>query len=362
MKKIILGLLCLLGSNVLLAQENQGGKISGYMFGDYFYNAVRDTGLSSLSNVANGGKQDLNGFQLRRVYFTYDNDISENFTSRFRLEADQTANTSDGKVGVFVKDAYLTWKNIFNGSDLTFGIQPTMVIENADADWGHRFLEKTILDLRGIVSSRDIALSLKGKFDSDGVFKYWVMIGDGSGNKPETDKYKRFYAHLQYNPVKNLSVTLYGDLKSKPAVTDPQSNSTANSTLSNNDLTYALLLGYKEKDNFSVGAEVFLNTTQNGIRSSSIVKDRNGIGVSFFGSYNFSQQLSAVGRFDYFDPNTNTDFKGDSRNWFIFSLNYKPVDKITISPNVIVETYEAINGRSIDASVTPRITFYYSFL
>lgn len=362
MKKIILSLLCLLGSNVLLAQENQGGKISGYMFGDYFYNAVRDTGLSSLSNVANGGKQDLNGFQLRRVYFTYDNDISENFTSRFRLEADQTANTSDGKVGVFVKDAYLTWKNIFNGSDLTFGIQPTMVIENADADWGHRFLEKTILDLRGIVSSRDIALSLKGKFDSDGVFKYWVMIGDGSGNKPETDKYKRFYAHLQYNPVKNLSVTLYGDLKSKPAVTDPQSNSTANSTLSNNDLTYALLLGYKEKDNFSVGAEVFLNTTQNGIRSSSIVKDRNGIGVSFFGSYNFSQQFSAVGRFDYFDPNTNTDFKGDSRNWFILSLNYKPVDKVTISPNVIVETYEAINGRSIDVSVTPRITLYYNFL
>jgi hypothetical protein len=362
MKKIILGLLCLFGSQVLFAQENSSGKISGYMFGDYFYNAVRDTGLSTLSNVANGGKQDLNGFQLRRVYFTYDYDISDNFVTRFRLEADQTANTSDGKVGVFVKDAYLTWKNIFNGSDLTFGIQPTMVIENADADWGHRFLEKTILDLRGIVSSRDIALSLKGKFDSDGMFKYWVMIGDGSGNKPETDKYKRFYAHLQYNPLKNLSVTLYGDLKSKPSVEDPQNNSTSPSTLSNNDLTYALLLGYKEKENFSVGAEVFLNTTQNGIRSSSIVKDRNGMGVSFFGSYNFSQQLSVVGRFDYFDPNTNTDFKGDSRNWFIFSLNYKPVDKVTISPNVIVETYEAINGRSIDASVTPRITFYYSFL
>lgn len=362
MKKNIIGLLCLFGSQFLFAQENSSGKISGYMFGDYFYNAVRDTGLSTLSNVANGGKQDLNGFQLRRVYFTYDNDISENFTSRFRLEADQTANTSDGKIGVFVKDAYLTWKNIFNGSDLTFGIQPTMVIENADADWGHRFLEKTILDLRGIVSSRDIALSLKGKFDSDGVFKYWVMIGDGSGNKPETDKYKRFYAHLQYNPIKNLSVTLYGDLKSKPSVDDPQNNSASPATLSNSDLNYALLLGYKEKDNFSVGAEVFLNTTQNGIRSSSIVKDRNGIGVSFFGSYNFSQQFSVVGRFDYFDPNTNTDFKGDSRNWFIFSLNYKPVDKVTISPNIIVETYEAINGRSIDASVTPRITLYYNFL
>lgn len=367
MKKIIIGLLCLLGSNFLLAQENLGGKISGYMTGDYFYNAVRDTGISTLTNVANGGKQDLHGFQFRRIYFTYDNDISENFTSRFRLEADQSANASDGKIGVFVKDAYLTWKNIFDGSDLTFGIQPTMVIENADADWGHRFLEKTILDLRGIVSSRDIALSLKGKFDSDGVFKYWVMIGDGSGNKPETDKYKRFYAHLQYNPVKNLSVTLYGDLKSKPSVSNFL-DSSIGEKISNNSLTYALLLGYKEKDKFSIGAEGFYNTIQNEVRYFSShpdaqkPKDQNGMGVSFFGSYNFSQQLSVVGRFDYFDPNTNTDFKGDSRNWFIFSLNYKPVDKVTISPNVIVETYEAINGRSIAASVTPRITIYYSFL
>lgn len=362
MKKIILGLLCLLSSNVLFAQEISSGKFSGLMFGDYFYNAARDTGLSALSNVANGGKQDLNGFQFRRIYLTYDNEISKSLVTRFRLEADQSANTSDGKVGVFVKDAYLSWKNIFDGSDLTFGIQPTLVIENADADWGHRFLEKTILDLRGIVSSRDLALSLKGKFDSEGTFKYWLMIGDGSGNKPETDKYKRFYAHLQYYPIKNLSITLYGDLKSKPSVDDPQNNSTSPSTLSNNDLTYALLLGYNVKDNFSVGAEVFLNTTQNGIRSSSLVKDRNGMGLSIFGSYNFSQQVSAVGRFDYFDPNTNTDFNGDSRNWFIFSLNYKPIDKVTISPNIIVEAYESINGRSIDASITPRVTMYYTFL
>ena len=110
MKTIIIAFIVLFSSQFLLAQDNSGGKISGYMFGDYFYNAARDTGISSLSNVVNGGKKDLNGFQLRRIYFTYDYTISENFSSRFRLEADQTANTSDGKVGVFVKDAYLNGK------------------------------------------------------------------------------------------------------------------------------------------------------------------------------------------------------------------------------------------------------------
>ncbi len=87
------------------------------------------------------------------------------------------------------------------------------------------------------------------------------------------------------------------------------------------------------------------------------------MGLSASASYNFSKELAAVGRFDYYDPNTDSDAKGDLRNWFIFSLNYKPVEKVKISLNVIIETYESIpNGRNIDASISPRITFFYSFL
>ena len=77
----------------------------------------------------------------------------------------------------------------------------------------------------------------------------------------------------------------------------------------------------------------------------------------------FLTAFAVVGRYDYFDPNSGGDYKGDSRNWFIFSLNYKPDEKVTISPNVIVETYESLeNGRSIDPSITPRITLFYAFL
>lgn len=362
MKSLIAALVCLFSSQFLFAQENTGGKISGYMFGDYFYNAVRDTGIGSLSNVANGGNKDLNGFQFRRIYFTYDYNISENFSSRFRLEADQTANTSDGKIGVFVKDAYLKWKDIFKGSDFIFGIQPTPAFEVSESIWGNRFLEKTIMDLRGIVSSRDLAVTLKGKFDEAGMFKYWLMIGDGTGNRPETDKYKRFYGHVQFTPITQFTATLYADLKARPRINDPVSTSNPPETIANNDLTYAIFLSYTEKDAYTFGVEGFLNQRQNGLSSGGELKNRSGFGVSVFGTYNFSKELAIVGRFDNYDPNTDSNFKGDSRNWFIFSFNYKPVEKVTISPNVIVETYESINGRSIDPSVTPRITFYYSFL
>lgn len=348
----------------LSAQEviNQG-RFSGYIFGDYYYNAARDSKITSLSNVANGGAKDLNGFQLRRIYFTYDYNISERFDTRFRLEADQVTNTSNNKIGVSVKDAYLQWKNIFKGSDLIFGIHPTPAYEISEGIWGNRFLEKTIMDLRNIVPSRDIAVSLKGKMDEGGIFKYWVMIGNGSGNSPETDKYKRFYAHIQYSPIKQFTATLYADLKSRPKINNPASTTNPPATLSNNDLTYALFVGYKETDFYTFGLETFLTSRQNGTISGTNTKDKTGIGISTFASYNFSKELAVVGRYDYYDPNTDSDTKGDSRNWFIFGLNYKPDEKVTISPNVIIETYESIpNGRSIDASITPRITFFYSFL
>src|SRR5438876_1173313 len=91
------------------------GKFSGEMYFDYFYNIQqRDT-----------SKKDLNGFQFRRIYFTYDYAIASNFDTRFRVEVDQNALTSNGKIGEFVKEAFLKWKNVFEGSDLITGLSPT---------------------------------------------------------------------------------------------------------------------------------------------------------------------------------------------------------------------------------------------
>lgn len=365
MKQILLlAFLIFSSTNLLFSQEIENkGRFSGYMFGDYFYNLVRDSSISSLPNVANGGEKDLRGFQLRRIYFTYDYDISETFSTRFRLEADQSANTSNNKIGVFVKDAYLKWKDIFKGSDFIFGIQPTPAYEISEGIWGNRFLEKTIMDLRGIVSSRDLGVVLKGKFTDEGTLKYWLMIGNNSGNVPEVDKYNRFYAHIQYSPFKKFTTTIHADFKVRPNIDDPLSTSTPPSTLSNNDITYSLFLGYKEKEAYTFGAEGFITTRQNGNVSSTTVENKSGFGISVFGSYYFSSVVDVVGRFDYMEPNTGDAHKGDSRNWFIFSFNYKPDEKVTISPNVVIETYESIpNGRSIDASITPRITFFYTFL
>jgi hypothetical protein len=116
-----------------------------------------------------------------------------------------------------------------------------------------------------------------------------------------------------------------------------------------------------------LGFELFNQTSQNGIISGLTAKDQSALGFSVFGSYNFTDQLALVARYDSYDPNTDSSVKGDSRGYFIGSLNYSPVPNVTISPNVLVETYETLPAAGTKAEVTykssvvPRITFFYSF-
>lgn len=328
---------------------NAQGKFSGYMFGDYYYN------LYSPSNTAS-----FQAFQLRRVYFTYDNDISEKFTSRFRLEADQSANASNGSIGVAVKDAYLKWKNIYSGSDLLFGIQPTPAFDVSESVWGYRALEKTIMDLRGIVSSRDIGISLKGNFVEDGTASYWVMLANGNGNKPENDKYKRYYASIQIKPLPGLQATAHMDYKDQSNIADVY---LGGKKVSNGQWTTSLFVGYTQNELFSIGAEGFLQSLSHGYNNGISLATRPAMGISVFASYYILPELSAVGRYDFYDPNTDSNAKGDVTNLIILGLSWKVDKNVAIQPNLWYESYEKpVNGSKPDPLMTARITFFYTFL
>lgn len=383
MKRTIVSVILFLAvaASAVMAQ----GKFSGYMFGDYYYNVSRDANFTSLSgsNASPVGGTAYQAFQLRRAYFTYDNDISEQFTSRFRLEADQGAGTSSsvtgdelygGKIGVFVKDAYLTWKNVFEGSNLTFGMQPTPAYEVSEAAWGYRSLEKTIGDLRGFVDSRDLGLSLKGKILEDGSLNYWVMVGNGAGtSKPESDKYKRYYAHIQVKPFTNFQATAYVDYKAAADIV----NSYTKANVSNAVTTAALFAGYSVPFTYNIGAEVFLQSTANGLKDtlSKSYADKKALGVSVFGSVNILPELAFVARYDNYAPSTDDSGKDPlhvtssvananlSRNYIIAGLSWKVDKNVSIIPNVLYETYETPKGgKDIDPSVTARVTMYYVFL
>lgn len=342
---ILLILISLTTLEVIYPQEKSSPKFSGLMFGDYFYNI----------DQRDSTKKDLNGFQFRRIYFTADYSISESFDSRFRLEADQSANslTSGGKVGVMVKDAYLKWKNIFEGSDFIFGISPTPVVDVSEAIWGYRSLEKTITDLNGIVSSRDLGVDLKGKIADNGSVKYWIKVANNSSNAPEVNKYKRFYGLIQLTPLDNFQVVLYGDYASYAPKTDPFDKQSK----SNGAFVGDVMLNVFQKDVYSIGIESFYKLQQNNFSPGALspLQSQKGFGISASAWVAILSKLRIVGRYDVFDP--NNDKGNDRQNLILGALDFQADKNVSIMPNVEIITYQGIDPKDL----VGRITLSYQF-
>src|ERR1035437_970985 len=171
------------------------GKLWGYVFGDFTYKAHTNSFNMSNTQYATTPK-DYNLFDIRRIYLGYDYDISEHFSTQLLL-AYEGQNASDGSRTVFIKAANLRWKNIFKNSDLVMGQMSTPTFATtSESVWGYRSLEKTIMDERKIGGSNDVGVSLQGKLNDKGDYGYNLMISNGSGATPETDKFKKFYADM----------------------------------------------------------------------------------------------------------------------------------------------------------------------
>ena len=164
------------------------GQIKGYMVNEYYYFADHHTGSGE------DGLKGRHGFWFRRIYFTYNNKLSDTVKMRLRLEAASKGNLFESSsLDPFVKDAYISWKFAANTS-LIAGIQSPPSFAQLEDIWGYRSLEKTPLDLYKWSSSRDFGVSVKGGKN----VVYHAMFANGSSNKTETDKGKKVYGSLGY--------------------------------------------------------------------------------------------------------------------------------------------------------------------
>jgi len=331
------------------AQENTvappppKGKLSGEFYYDYFYNVQQ----------ADSTKKDLQGFQIRRIYFTYDHMIASSFDARVRFEADsKELTTPGGKLTTFMKEAYLKWKNIFQGSDLIAGLSPTPTWYVSEDAWAYRSLEKTIMDLRGIASRTDIGVDLKGKITDDGLLNYFVKIGDNSGQSPETNRYKRYYGLLHLKQGSQFQATAYADLDAEAQRFDAFDAQFKD----NNRWTFAGFLNYREENRYSIGMELFERIAQNNFSTGGALQNLNTFGVSAFAWGQVADGLRLIGRFDLYDPNTSTD--NDGVSLFLGALDYMPVPEVHLMPNIWVQTYQA-SGLNSDVVARATIAYFY---
>ncbi len=356
MKNIITIITLSLAFSLVVAQQ-PSGKLSALAFGDIYYYAQSDSAFKTLENTVTGGKKGETGLTLRRIYLTYDAKLSPKIETRIRLEANDKT-TGSGYIMAFVKDAYVKYTYLKSHS-VQVGIIPTPAYEISEAHWNHRYIEKMILDLRKIVSSRDFGIAFRGNIDTAGIVKYWIMIGENAGVKPGTDNYKRYYGHIEINPIKNLCLTAYADINEKKSIRNPYD--TLGPNISTTENTFALFAGYLFAMNLNFGIEGYISIAKHGYNNGHNMADRTGTGFTIFTGYRINEKYSLIARYDYFDLNTDRNAQGDSRQLFIGGFTWKPDRNFLLTPNIMYETYESARGVDYKSSVNLRLTFFYKF-
>jgi hypothetical protein len=326
-------------------------KFSGLFFGDYYYVLQHDaanTAVNPTSTLAYPGtstlQKDQQAFDYRRIYLTVAYDFAQDFTAQFRLESDPSASSlgasnNSGKLSTMIKDAFINWKNVIDGGNIIIGLQGTPNINMAEGIFGYRSLEKTIQDLHGISSSRDLGISYNQKFS--GAFAAGLFIGNNSGNSVPNTKYKAAYLYLQFNPLKELTILLDGQYNG------------AGVNLFNR--TGDVIVNYANSS-FGLGAQYFMNGTN---QPGGTTLKRNGISVN--GWLGLIDNLRLVARYDNYVPNAdikNTTFSNSEQNLILGGLDWSVRKNVHLMPNIEYVSY-GLAGSKPD--ILARATFYVTF-
>ena len=322
----------------LQAGESKTGKFTGLVFGDYYWIAANHR----------PDIEDLNGFWIRRIYFTYDKGLSQHLSMRFRLEMNSPGNFTGGNMTPFVKDAYITWKS--GRTAILGGISPSPTFSLIEKIWGYRPVEKTADDLQKFGSSREFGLAVKGSLTPDNKVKYHFMFGNGNGTKSDTNKGKKVMLALSVYPTEHVVFEAYGDFNDLPG--------------SNDIYTLQGFLAFKSE----AGRVGIQYTYQKRKNEDPEAGDKELNLGSVFGVARVSPQVHVFGRVDrMFDPNPRgpdisyLPFARAKNTLIIGGFDVEVEKALHLMPNVEWILYDDVNGVSIDSDVVPRLSFFLNF-
>jgi len=352
------------------------GKLWGYMFGDYYVKAQADSLNRGSNSQYSGVPKNRNAFQIRRLYLGYNYNITKKFAAEVLLEAAPGESLSDSKLAFYVKLANLRIKDLWKGTDLILGQVSTPGFSmSSEPIWGYRSIEKTIIDIRG-TPSYDLGASLQGKFDPKaGNFGYDLMVGNGTGAKPEGDNYKWLYGDIWGKFLdKKLYVNLYVDYNGM----SPVAGMKHSRSMIKGFVAYTV-------PTFTLGVEAYSNHLKNDDQATEIssgnvdVLSVNATGLSIFARGTMvKDKLGFFARTDFFNPNKQIDngkynkYVGNTsgyndpstkENFITAGLDYTPMKNVHLMPNIWINHYsnQGFSTKYNTSDVVARLTFYFVF-
>lgn len=287
------------------------GKISGYTYFDYTHDLT--------SHALND-----EGFQVRRLYFTYQQELSEGL--KFKLQTD--IDYSKSPKNLYVKNAKVDWTMDFG--ELTLGLQGMNVFNIQEKTWGYRFIEKSAMDRYKFSSSADFGVGFSKTAGKN--LHLSALLTNGTGYKSSENDDKKKLSLQGFFGEKNLSkkdgfnaggVVSFEPYNVDSATTEAKSLIGFFGGFSSNGLRTGV-----EYDLFSDG----------GTNVSKSI-------ISFYANYEYSADISFFGKFDIYDPNTDLDEDGE--NYLVAGVSYSPQKGLTIAPNICLESPEEGDSQTV---------------
>lgn len=386
-------------------------RLWGYAFGDFYY-AAHAPALTSTQGKEQNYYQvpsGRNAFQFRRVYLGYDYEITKRFKAEVLLSSEPTANTAaigtsgvqggdnlaDNKMGFFIKNFNLRYRDLFYGTDFVIGEMstPGFALNEAGTNgatslsetvWGYRSVERTITDFHKN-NSYDLGASLQGTFDPKTKnFGYVAMVGNNSTSSllsaanANTGFYKMFYGDIWGKFLdKKLVFDIYADyLKT--------SGDNATQTLGQQDHNMFKIFGAYTTPKLTVGVEAYTQKIANGVTSvttktgqdatvhglsifvkGAIVKDK----IGFFARYDSYNPDTDFNNADSYTVNTNYGSydPATKEKFYTAGLDFTPAKNIHFMPNLWLLDYKDQRDPATAGYVAPdhtlvyRFTFFYTF-
>ncbi len=352
------------------------GQLWGYAFGDLYFKGHTDNANRGGSNQYSGIPANRDAFQFRRIYLGYNYIISPKFAAEFLFAAEDDFAGGDllanGKFTPYIKYANIRVRNLWKGTDLVLGEGATPAYPLlTEVIWGYRSVERTVSDLRR-TPSYDFGASLQGKFDPDqGNFGYDLMVGNGSGDKPETDDFKWFYGDLYAKFLdKKLVFDLYADYE--------RLNWTPTFHHARNMIK---VFAAYNTPYLTIGVEAFTNHGENDVAGIvSPLADTTSalaeaLSVYIHGAI-IKNRLNFFARMDNYNPDTRYDnvtytkytgltsnYEPNNREQFItVGLDFTPDKNVHFMPNIWYNKYVSQTASTnTDDDLVYRLTFYYIY-
>lgn len=305
---------------------SQNTTLSGLGYYDYTYDLTENSTNDE-------------GFALRRVYFTYKNNISEDLSIKFQTDVGEVG--GDERLTAYLKKAQVDWKSSLG--KITLGMQGMNMFNVTEKNWGLRFIEKSPMDKHGFSSSADMGIGYSGQFSN---INYSVLMTNGSGyKKQENDKFKKISFHGVYGQP-NLTKTTGYNIGLAYSLEAYEKEVNGNNE-SFNKTVLSTFIGYAT-NKFRIGGEFDIDTDTNGDIDRQI--------MAFYASYKVMDNFEGLVYVDKYDPNIDSDKDGET--YIIAGFNYYATKGLIITPNIRMTSFESAD---IESTTIFKMNFQFKF-